>query len=196
MNVHFHPDTHQYFDDDGKEYPSVTRILKGSGKVYHAIDEDELILKGKRGTAVHWCTQLFDEGQRDGRKVPRALRPYRKAWAKWLDASGFVPLEIEHQFICPLGYAGTIDRVGYIPVVNRKESCVVDLKSGSAIPQSTNLQLVAYGRARFSHPCRRIAVRLGADGNYKVREYPMDTWYTDLAEYLECLRRYSGNTRC
>ena len=195
MIVTFVPETHQYFNERGVEVPSVTQILKATGRISHGNASEELLASSsKKGVAIHWLCQLGDEGGVDMRKVPKALRPYRKAWMRWCEASGFVTTEVEHQFISPWGYAGTIDRVGYFQRGKIIESAVIDLKSGTAIPASTNLQLIGYGAARFKNPCRRVALRIGPDGQYKAKEYPVSTWYTDLAEFLELVKKVrNGN---
>ena len=197
--VIFNREKHEYIDSLGFPVPSVTQILAKAGLCDFSFVEDETRrLAMQRGTSVHWMLQLQDEGLLDYRKVPLRLRPYRNAYMDWRIASGFVPDGIEVQFICYLGYAGTIDRTGSFPVTTmypHGSRAVVDLKTGTGPVQDwVRFQLCLYG-ARM-HPnlqvaktWRRIGLALHPNGTYHVKEFPVSCWDYDFSVAIEAKRR-------
>ena len=132
----------------------------------------------KRGTSVHWMTQLEDQGALNYRTVPKALRGYRKCWNDWKKASGFVPIAIEYRFIWE-DFAGIIDRVGTFPPTTMYPNgshAIVDLKSGD-VQDWVKCQLAPYAVAwmqsiKLARFIRRIAVRVNEDGSpARVKEF-------------------------
>jgi hypothetical protein len=193
---------HQY-SKNGVVVPHVTQILAAAGRCsWEFIDEEIRLHSTKRGKSVHWLTQLEDEGALNYRTVPLGLRGYRKAWNSWKKHSGFTPLWIERKFISQYGFAGTIDRAGSFPASGKygtSTSAVLDIKSGP-IYDWVRLQLVAYSlgvdeRPAIARTIRRIAVRLDPYGTYQVKEWERKTWDRDFSEFMQCLRKYSSNTR-
>jgi hypothetical protein len=193
--VEFNEERHEY-RKNGVIYPHVTGILAKAGKCdFSFVDEETRLHSTQRGQSVHWLTQLQDEGALNYKTVPAALRGFRKAWQAWKRHSGFYPIWIEQQFVSHYGFAGTIDRAGSFPastMFGSGTSAVVDLKTG-AIYDWVRYQLCAYTlgvdpRPAIARTIRRIAVRLQADGLYRVREFPMSTWDSDFAEFMRCLR--------
>ena len=198
-SVLFDPSKHEYRTAAGVQVPSVTWILAESGLCDFSFVEDEKRrLAMDRGTSVHWMLQLQDQGALNYRTVPLRLRPYRKAYLDWRTASGFIPEEIERQFISHLGYAGTIDRTGSLPVTEsypHGSRAVVDLKTGkSPVQDWVKYQLVLYGarmhaNLKIAKTWRRIGVALHPDSTYHVREFPILEWDTDFAVAMEAKRR-------
>lgn len=195
--IQFDPATHVYRDQQGIQKPSVTWILAQSGLCDFSFVEEEVRRQSmRRGTNVHWMLQLEDQGGLNYRRVPKKLRPFRKAYLTWRSRSGFVPWWIEYQFISPFGFAGTMDRFGYFPV---GDSAVVDFKTGDAAVQNwTRYQLAAYAVA--THPKiavartrRRIGLALHSDGTYGVKEFPVSSFDCDWAIFMEAMKRV-GNT--
>src|SRR5450755_210227 len=114
-DFNFDPE-HHIFTKDGERVYSITQVLAQAGICDFSFVAEELRLYSmKRGTSVHWLTQLEDEGALNYRMVPRSLRGYRKAWNTWKRRSLFCPLMIEHKFCSRYGYAGIIDRAGTFP---------------------------------------------------------------------------------
>ena len=159
-----------------------------------------------RGQSVHWLTQLEDEGALDYRRVPRNLRGYRKAWKDWKCCSGFQPLWVERRFISHYGYGGTIDRTGTFPSGTSGfcyPMAVVDIKSAEKEGQVADwirFQLCAYclgviGTPSLARTIRRIAVRLCANGSYRVKEWPLSTWDSDFAEFIRDLQKCKNAER-
>lgn len=195
----FEQETHTY-KRGGKVIPSVTQILAAGGKCsWEYVNEESRLHSLKRGQAVHWLTQLDDEGALNYRTVPIRLRGYRKAYRDWKRNSAFHVDWIEHRFTSHYGFAGTLDRTGWFPATTdyeRGTSAVVDLKTGPIIAGHVRLQLAAYSLAVDQRPAiartiRRIALRLSADGRYQVKEFPMSEYDSDLAQFMECLKNVS-----
>jgi hypothetical protein len=189
--VSFDQETHIFRRSDGERVLSVTQILAKAGLCDFSAVPAEFRDRGlKRGTSVHWLTQLEDEGALDYRTVPKSLRPYRKGWNAFKAATGFHPIAIEFKFIFD-DFAGIIDRAGSFPPTSMFSGgthAILDIKSGAAIPDHTRFQLCAYSvgfmqniaLARF---VRRIAVRLTPDGKYSVKEFPLSSFDTDWSTF-------------
>jgi hypothetical protein len=188
--VVFEKDTHTYWDSSGNPIPSVTQLL-AFGKIvnFDAVREEIRIRSMKRGTSVHWTTELNDLGALNRRTVPKALRGYLMGWRTWRERSGFQPVLIEKPFISPHGYAGTPDRAGYIG----GDWAIVDLKSGEGgIAEWVGLQLAAYARFYpISGGIRRIGIKLHEDGTYAIREFPRARLTLDFARFYECLTKWN-----
>jgi hypothetical protein len=196
--VNFDAATHSsYTDGSGIARPSVTWILAQSGLCDFSFVEQEVRDRAmQRGKSVHWMTRLEDEHSLNFRTVPKALRPFRKAYRTWKQNSGFVPEIIEEPFISPLGFAGTPDRVGSFPPTTMfpcGSRAVVDLKTGS-ICDWTRFQLLLYAvgvteKIWQAKMLRRIAVALKADGRYSVKEFPLVEWDHDLSVAMMAKKR-------
>ena len=193
----FDPSTHT-FTQGGLKVPSVTQVLARAGLCdYSFVDAETREYSMKRGTSVHWMTQLEDQGALNYRSVPKSLRGYRKAYKLWKERSGFKPVFIEMQFVSRFGYAGIIDRFGTLPPAHY-QGTIVDLKTGP-VQNWTRYQLTAYSVvAAGDDPVRaqvfrRIALRLSDDGTYNVREFPMSTWKLDWAKFMQELGRMNGS---
>jgi len=189
------------FWKDGKRCFSVTQVLANAGICDFSFVEAEVReYSMKRGTAVHWLTQLEDEGGLNYRTVPKPLRGYRKAFNTWKQRSGFVATAIETKFVSKFGFAGIIDRVGLFPPTPffpTASTAVVDIKTGD-VADWVRLQLTPYTVAAagdnptIAEGIRRIALRLFPDGTYKVKEFPRSTWLGDWARFIKELRGMDG----
>lgn len=196
--IDFNPVTHEYSDSRGVSKPSVTWILAKSGLCDFSFVDDEVRARALTcGRNVHWMLQLEDEKQLNYRTVPKALRPFRKAYLGWKRGTGFETLLIEHSFLSPFGFAGTFDRYGILPATEQypmRSRALIDIKTGSA-HEATKYQLCAYsvgltgGNVETASRVRRIALVLLADGTHKVKEYPAVEWQHDWAVFNEALRR-------
>lgn len=196
----FDPIKHEYFSLSGERKPSVTWILQQSGLVDFSFLEDEVRERAMaRGKSVHWMLELEDQGRLNYRTVPKALRPFRKAYLDWKKASGFYPELIEHRFISRFGFAGTLDRYGRLPACEmfpRGSKAVIDLKTGSA-QDAVRFQLAPYTIGVCDKPVvaksiRRIALILRPDGSHQVKEFYRDTWDHDWAVFCEAKKRTEG----
>lgn len=172
---------------DGRLVPSVTQVLKQAGLVSpYAMDE----AAAERGRAVHLLTAQDDVKKVDYRKVPKHLRGFLDAWRAYRSISGFVPELIEHRVYHPSPeYAGTFDRYG------RRDGSgfpvMLDIKTSNTgqIADVTRFQLAAYCGAHQTGPVERMAVGLRPDGRFSVRTWPVETFFSDLAYFLQLVEK-------
>ena len=173
---------------------SITQVLAEAGIVdFSFVEEQKRIYAMNRGKSVHWMLQLEDEGGLSYRSVPKALRGYRKAWNTWKSLTGFSPSLIEKPMASQLGFCGIPDRYGRFPVGSYG---VVEIKTG-AVANWTRLQLAAQcvliqPNISLARTIRRIGLSLFADGTYKVREFALSEFDTDIAKFIEALRSING----
>lgn len=188
---------HAYFAD-GREYRSVTRILDAGGLISPYCRDEEA---RDRGVDVHELTAREDLRRAftssvaselfiDLRTVRKALRGYVRGWRKYRLDSGFNPTLIEQRVDCDaLRYSGRFDRLGTFP--GQKLRTIIDIKTAKsgAIPKSARLQLVAYGYALDPNEIfGRITVSLKPDGSYNSMPYPIESYQSDRAEWLQLVR--------
>lgn len=166
----FTKETHQYLWD-GKEVPSVSKLLKTSGLApsgnFYTAGSAE------RGTEIHSHTEAFDHGFLTLEDMAdHAYRGFIEAWVTFKLQTGFKPLAIEARIFSPsLWLAGTVDRLGMIG----SEGVILDIKSGQ--PQAWHkYQLAAYNLIRSSRD-KRICVYLRADGSFKILTFSDDEDY-------------------
>lgn len=181
---------HKYFVD-GKPFPgpSVTQALAQCGIAdFSFVDEEIRERSMARGQSAHWMLALHDQGALDYRRVPKAMRGYRKAWMEFRKNTGFTPERdwIERSFASPMGYCGTVDRKGSF--LDAKVGwCVLDLKTEN-VPAHAKFQLALYAKA--IHVIGRIAVALRSDGTYTTKVYPVNELGVDYAIGIESVRRW------
>lgn len=141
MSVIFKPETHQYFDESGREYPSVTKILKHFGMTP---DYDKFGNDTSRdfGTVVHRVCELFDRGAIDQYQYDPVVEPWLNGYRKFI--SEFKPVwKIIEAPMASLvfGFAGTPDRVMSL----KGRISILDLKTG--MPDASHeLQTAGYSQ--------------------------------------------------
>ena len=184
----FDPERHE-FKKDGARVLSITQVLALAGICdWSFVAEDVRVHAMNRGKSVHWMLQLEDEGGLNYRTVTVALRGYRKAYKTWKERNGFVPFLIEKWIVSDLGYGGIPDRFGGM----RDGSAVVELKTG-AVADWTRLQLCAQAvliqpNISIARTYRRIGLSLRLDGSYKVTEFPLSSFDSDIARFMSALK--------
>lgn len=192
----FDEENHLY-SRGGISSESVTTVIARAGWCdFSHVDENIRIHSMKRGKSVHWMTALEDQGALNYRRVPVALRGYRKAYLAWKKASGFVPELIEYRFISDFGFAGTFDRYGYFPATEMYLTptwAIIDIKTG-AVADWVRLQTAAYAlgvepRFALARMIRRIGLELRANGTYGVKEFPLATFDQDAAQFMKAVKR-------
>ncbi len=181
MSLTFDPASHTY-TKDGRVLPSVTQILQASGIVDTTWFTEEAAW---RGSVVHECCQLDDEGDLDESTVPEEAKGYLDAWRlfKAQVPMNFISIE---QPLCSGLYAGTPDRDA--------EWAVVDIKTGAILPW-VGLQLAAYTELLATNRdaafrFQRYAVRLGKDGRYNVQHFAVRDYRNDLGIFRAALSIY------
>ncbi len=185
MSLTFDADTHTY-TKDGRVLPSVTQILQGAGIVDTTWFTEEAAW---RGSIVHRCCHLDDEGDLEEGTVPEEARGYLDAWRLFKAQVPMNFISIEHP-LCSGLYAGTPDRDA--------EWAVIDIKTGAILPW-VGLQLAAYSELiRQEAPLatrpvaafHRYAVRLGKDGRYNVQHFAVRDLRNDLGIFRAALSIY------
>jgi hypothetical protein len=104
-------------------------------------------------------------------EVDERILGFVEAWKGFLKMSGFQATLIEHRVVSRrFAYAGTLDRFGDLEGI----PTVIDIKSGEP-PAVAALQTAAYTRALEEtdgvKAKRRVAVHVGQNGKFKVKEY-------------------------
>lgn len=186
----FEPESHVY-RLDGRVIPNVTRVLEPLAELWR-VPRDVLEAAQVRGTRVHRVCELDDLGTLDESSVNEALRGYLDAWRKFKREHDFTPDLIETRVVhLARGYAGTLDRTGYMRVGTRRRYVLLDIKSG-ILSELAGLQTAAYmaaaptGSKKFPKPIAlRAGVKLDADGDYKLHIF--DSHERDLAVFYSCL---------
>jgi len=142
--ITFDKETHTYWDENGINYPSVTKVLEEMGFVDSTwFDEDSRVL----GTYVHKAVELYNKGELLEEDLDEQLAPYLDAWRRFKKNSDIVILNSELQVHSDISrYAGTLD----IECTINDNQAIIDLKSGIVAPV-TALQLAAYVMARYEN---------------------------------------------
>lgn len=166
----FNEDLHEY-RIGGKRLPSVTDICSIIGGSFNASDP-VVMNAARRGTAVHELCEMYDYGILPD-EIPPELAGYIEAYMRFCRDYRAEWLQIE----CPLGnidlgYAGTLDRMGFLG----RKLAVVDLKTtanmGRAIKVKYTCQTAAYDRlVRRNlglYPTEDVIVQLHKEGKYSA----------------------------
>ena len=188
----FDPATHTYRLGD-EVLMSVTQALKLAGVIdYSMIPQDVLMKAAHRGTYVHTMIHYWLDGELDLDKVPGGLMGYLDAARRFIDDTNFEPHRVECREYHPLHrYAGTWDLNG---LIWKKDPATVDWKTGLLMPGHA-FQLAGYNFLRPNpRASRRIAVKLNADGTYRLNEYPSpqhpeNTFSRDIEVFLSALNQ-------
>lgn len=171
--LHFDESAHRYTLGN-RVLPSVTQITSTIAPLF-GISREVLEAKADLGTAVHLAAQFYDEGDLDADSLPEAVGPYLRAYARFLDEARPTWTHIESRVCAPeLGYAGTLDRVGFLPGlrgVKPAALCLVDLKATYRIAPVYGVQTALYARAFDGDVKHRFALQLKPDGTYRLEEF-------------------------
>ena len=157
---------------EGKSVPSVTQVMRPITQLaYGAIPLEVLRKAAAFGTAVHACTELYDQDDLDPFSVEDDWLPYMAGWEGFRKDRKPEIIAIELRLACSK-YAGTIDRIMRID----GELWVIDIKTTCELHAHVGVQLAAYAALAEKHlgtkeRIRRGAVQLRDDGGYRLREY-------------------------
>jgi hypothetical protein len=164
----FDPVKHEY-RDGSRVIPSVTQILQPITD-FSFVSPEILSAAQAFGTAVHRACELHDQGELDLDTLDPELAPYLNGWIKFCDEHACQWVAIEQRvYDQKMGYAGTLDRVGFVDTDN----AIVDIKSGTSLFPATGPQTAAYAHAYapLTHArFKRYAVRLFPNG-YELKPY-------------------------
>lgn len=158
--------------------PGINECLESVGlkPSLKMIAPDVLDFARGRGKAIHAVCEIYDRGHLGQYEIDPRTEPYLDAWKDFRRDWSFEPEIIETPMAHPIyQFAGTPDRAGTI----EGKPATVEIKtvSGTASKPAdwVGLQLAAQeilldGCADYQ-AVNRVAVCLGSDGKYVVREY-------------------------
>lgn len=191
--------THTY-TLNGAVVPHVTGVTDALA-VYAGVPYHVLQAKAELGSAVHYATELDDDGDLDETSVPDEIRGYVQAWRSFRGETGFEVLANEHRVYSESYlYAGTLDRVGHFHALRgaRKDTRVlIDLKTTYKLLPAVGPQTSGYMQAwNEMNPAakvtRRYAVQLKADASYRLEELKE---LTDWSVFLSALVLFNWRAR-
>lgn len=188
--LEFDAATHTY-TAGGEVLISVTQALKSAGVIdYSMIPQDVLQAAARRGTMAHQAIHYYLDGELDESTVQPEILGYVNAAKRFIDESQFTPMRVEcRDYHRTHRYAGTFDLDGTLA---SGDLATVDWKTGMIMPGHA-IQLAAYNNLRPNPRVpRRLAVKLNADGTYRVHEfpspqYPGNTFTHDIGVFLSAL---------
>lgn len=149
------------------------------------------------GTQVHAACETIAKSWIDpsiGLDFDPWLLPFTEAYTSWMNANVHRVLAAEPRVASRVyGVAGSIDLVAEMI---DGATAIIDLKTGSTVPNTTPLQTSAYGRLLLEQDgvqsTRRIAIHLPrkSPGELTAIEYPAETEPEDWRVFLCCLILY------
>ena len=140
----------------------------------------------QRGRAVHLAVHFDAERDLDESSVSPLILPYLQAARSFKRETGFrTELTEARVWALDLGYAGTLDHLGWI---QDQQRVLVDWKTG-AVPEWARLQTAGYANA-FPNGAGflRYAVQLKPDGAYKITSFEPREFRRDMTDFLACVR--------
>jgi len=164
-DIVFVEETHEYFVD-GRRVPCVSDILSSMGFVNTARFAP---VHAERGKIVHELTRLHDLDILAEESVDSRLKGYLEGYKTFKRDFGdrLVVVGIEEiVYNEQHGYAGTLDRWGYLD----GDAILYDIKSGVEIPWHV-LQTTAYALCMTEKPKRMFGLYVRDDGTYKLVEH-------------------------
>jgi ATP-dependent exoDNAse (exonuclease V) beta subunit len=128
----------------------------------------------ERGSRIHALIAQPPQTKADMDALPESDQYGLIAAQRFVQDYGFRTEDSELQLASvPLGYAGTVDRVGRIP----KGRVILDWKTGQLRPQYVRLQLGAYyGIYTATYPRRFIYGAMGVQLNVTNGSYAVAAW--------------------
>jgi len=193
----FDPESHTYWLG-GVQIDGVTSMLKGMEDL-SSIPPAILARKAALGTAVHYATELDDQGQLDEDTVHEEVLGYLNGWRLFKREHEVEFISIEQKLAHRrMRYAGTVDRVMKVD----SERGVWDIKTRLEIPPVVGIQLAAYnelvrenGIADRRHKLENRAIQLKPDGTYQIHRFSHEEHYAAWIALLT-LRNWRKNHEC
>ena len=175
----FDQESHTYWLD-GVQIDGVTSMLKDMEDL-SSIPTEILARKAALGTAVHYATELDDQGLLDEDTVHEEVRGYLEGWRLFKREHKVEFISIEQKLAHRrMRYAGTVDRVMKVD----GERGVWDIKTRLQIPPAVGVQLAAYnelvrenGIADRRHKLENRAIQLKPDGTYQIYRFNHEEHY-------------------
>ena len=184
--IYFQKETHTY-TVNGKRFPSVTQIIKQGG----GLDTTFCTEYGRqRGTAIHECVQLINEGDLDEASVDPLIAPWVDAYRAFLGDSAFRVYRCEECVASLMyGFAGQFDIYGLL----RNKRAIIDVKTG-AVPDAVEWQLGGYMQAARECGLRvqtAYSLQLRADGTYRLKQH--QNGFIGFRQFLANMNRENEN---
>lgn len=162
--VKFDPVTHTYWLENGKELPSVTRIIREAGLMDRLPDDAGEAMR--RGSMIHAYAEAIDNGQAL-EDAESEYEPYLAAWQSFKELSKVKFIDIERVVWSSRGYAGMLDRRAKL----NGDKYLLDIKTGN-VPSWSVAQLAAYKATRPEFKDDKLAVvQLKPTGKFSLIEY-------------------------
>lgn len=178
---------------NGRVVPSVTQVLAPWCDFSH-IPPAVLERARQQGVAIHKMVELLCKGLPFG--MPEWMSGHRTAFDRFLEETGFECLAAEQPLYHPMGYAGTPDLFGWLHKARGVNGLAnIDVKRSFYGGPIIGLQTAGYTAAWNETAPRdmqvrdvnRYALRLDADGKYRLQRYPdPDDW----VDFLAALRQH------
>ncbi|MEX3859675.1 hypothetical protein AB3X94_37430 [Paraburkholderia sp. BR10923] len=190
---------------NGQELPGVSRVLwpvsPWNAENNPGVSHEVLQNKAAIGRAAHRAIELDIAGQLDASTLHPLVSPYFTAWQRFQSEAQYLAAESELRVWHPgLGYAGTLDSLGYL----HDRPALVDFKCTVDVGPTVGPQTAAYREAAASTPeldpelreiardARRWCLQLKADGTYRL--VPLDD-PNDLRVFLALLTVHNFKIR-
>ena len=175
----FDPANHTYWLG-GVQIDGVTSMLKDMEDL-SSIPPAVLARKAALGTAVHYATELDDQGILDEDTVHEEVRGYLEGWRLFKREHNVEFIAIEQRLVhLRMRYAGTVDRVMKVD----GERGIWDIKNRVEIPPVVGIQLAAYhelvrenGIVDRRHKLANRAIQLKPDGTYQIHRFNHEEHY-------------------
>jgi hypothetical protein len=200
MTLLFDAPTHRY-TWNGVRIPSVTQCLEPLFD-WSKVPRDMLERKRRIGIAVHAAIHLEITGGVDERTIAPAVKPYFQGWRRFCSECRFEPVLTEFQIYndevrgpdgLPRPYAGTLDDWGFLQgypsLIDWKTSLILNYQAVGSQTAAYLKGLVRIGIGSLSD--RRYALKLGADGRYKLEPYR--NLEDDWLRFVRYLRQWQPN---
>ncbi|MDR3243440.1 MAG: hypothetical protein LBT79_01690 [Elusimicrobiota bacterium] len=126
--IKFNAETHQYFNEDGKELKSVTTLLKqhGLAPAYSGVNPDVLKRAAARGTMIH--NEIRDWYQKQSQGITKEFYD----WIKWAKVNNIT--DVQNELIVHNDYiAGMLD---IFFCMSLTQWSLADFKTGASIDRT------------------------------------------------------------
>lgn len=179
----------------GRIVPSVTQVL-GPWCDFSHIPPDTLERARQQGIAIHKMVEAICQGLEHRMRIPEWMLGHRAAFYRFVEESGFECWAAEKKLYHPMGYAGTADLFGLMPKLkNVNGAANIDVKRSFYGGPIIGLQTAGYSDAWNKEAPKdmrvpdtnRFALRLDADGKYRLQRYPDPD---DRVDFLAALRQH------
>ena len=188
-------EAHHHYWLDGERLPGVTEVLSDLSMTKR-LDPGWLAAARERGKLVHKAIELYNQDDLAEDSVDKSIVGYLTAWKRFCHDYKFKPLMTERIVYSERWrFAGTLDVIGSWQVNKHPRLVLADAKSGLEDP-AHGPQTAAYVHAAVEMEIleaasrkdlpQRCAVRVQADGYYKLDRFSHPSDWSVFFAALEC----------